>query len=69
MIIERIIYNILAVLFFVYTIKSYITKRKEAYLVVAGGEVVAVTFNVLNLFNGVYYDTRHNFFIYMSGKG
>lgn len=55
MIIERIIYNILAVLFFVYTIKSYITKRKEAYLAVAGGEVVAITFNVLNLFNGVYY--------------
>lgn len=55
MIIERIIYNILAVLLFIYTIRSYIIKRKETYLAIAGGQVVAITFNVLNLFNGVYY--------------
>ena len=55
MIIERIIYNIFAVLLFTYTIKLYVTKRKEGYLIIAGGQVVAITFNVLNLFNGVYY--------------
>ena len=55
MIIERIIYNIVSVLLFAYIIKLYIDKKKEAYLVVAGGEVVAITFNVLNLFNSIYY--------------
>ncbi len=55
MIIERIIYNIISVLLFVYIIKSYIDKRKEWYLAIGGGEVIAITFNVLNLFNSIYY--------------
>lgn len=54
MIIERIIYNIICVLLFAYVIKSYIDKRKELYLAIGGGEIVAITFNVLNLFNSVY---------------
>ena len=55
MIIERIIYNLIAVFLGIYIMRSYINKRKEFYLVIAGGEVIAITFNILNLFNGVYY--------------
>ena len=55
MIIERIIYNIISILLFVYIIKSYINKRKEWYLVIGGGQVIAITFNVLNLYNSIYY--------------
>ena len=55
MIVERIIYNIVSVLLFAYITKLYVDKRKEAYLVVAGGEIVAITFNILNLFNSIYY--------------
>lgn len=54
MIVERIIYNIVALFLVVYVVKSYIDKKKEIYLVVAGGEVIAITFNILNLFNSVY---------------
>ena len=54
MIVERIIYNIISILLFVYTIKSYVDKRKEWYLVIGGGQVIAITFNILNLFNSIY---------------
>jgi len=55
MIIERLIYNVIAVVLVIYIMRSYINKRKEYYLVIAGLEVIAITFNILNLFNGVYY--------------
>ena len=55
MIIERIIYNIIVILLFVYIIRLYINKRKEWYLAIGGGQVIAITFNILNLFNNVYY--------------
>jgi len=55
MIIERIIYNIIAILLLAYVIKLYVDKKKEWYLGIAAGEVIAIVFNILNLFNSVYY--------------
>ena len=60
MIIERIIYNVLAILLAIYVIKKYIVKSKNIYLLVLGGEAIAIVFNLLNLRESVYLE---NYFI------
>ena len=60
MIIERIIYNVLAIVLAIYIIKKYIVKSKNVYLLVLGGEAIAIVFNLLNLRESVYLE---NYFI------
>lgn len=60
MIIERLIYNVLTIILAVYIVKKYIVKSKNVYLLVLGGEAIAIVFNVLNLRESVYLE---NYFI------
>lgn len=54
-IIERVIYNVLAIVLAIYVLRKYLSKNKRMYLLVLGGEVVAITFNILNIYESVYY--------------
>ena len=54
MIIERIVYNIISILRFVYVFKLYVRKNKWWHLAISGFALIGVVINILNLWNGIY---------------
>lgn len=52
-IIERIVFNIVTILLFIYVLNKFLRFKKNYYLTLAVAEVIAITFNVLNLINGL----------------